>query len=253
LFGYTPLAWTLWYLGYPDQALVHMHTALALAQEDATPSRLETVLAAAALLHHLRGEGERAHAYIAHALAVAKEQGFRFRFAFDATLSGWVLGVQGHVPEGIAQMSQGLAVYGTTGAQMSQPWFLALLATLHGRAGQWDHAQQRMAEAMAAMAAVGQNCYQAEVHRLKGELLLQQSLDYQAEAENCFDHALAIARSQQAKSLELRAATSLARLWQQQSKQQEAHDLLAPVYNWFTEGFDTADLKDAKALLDELA
>ena len=91
------------------------------------------------------------------------------------------------------------------------------------------------------------------MRRLKGELLLQQSSDNQAEAETCFHHAITIARSQQAKSLELRAATSLARLWQQQGKRQEAHDLLAPVYNWFTEGFDTADLKDAKVLLDELA
>jgi predicted ATPase len=252
-YSYTPLAWTLWYLGYPDQALVHMHTALALAQEDATPSRVEPVLAAAALLHQLRGEGERAHAYIARAMAIATEQGFRFRFAFGATLSGWVLGAQGHVTEGIAQMSQGLAVYQTTGAQMSQSWFLALLAMLHGRAGQWDDAQKRMAEAMAALSAVGQSCYQAEVHRLKGELLLQQSSDNATEAETCFHHALDIARNQQAKSLELRAAMSLAHLWQQQGKRQEAYNLLAPVYNWFTEGFATADLQESKALLDELA
>jgi predicted ATPase len=109
-----------------------------------------------------------------------------------------------------------------------------------------------MAEAISAMSAVGPCYYQAEVHRLKGELLLQRSLDNQAEAESSFHHALDLARNQQAKSLELRAATSLARLWQQQGKRQEAHDLLAPVYHWFTEGFDTADLKDAKALLDEL-
>ena len=98
----------------------------------------------------------------------------------------------------------------------------------------------------------GERGYESELYRLKGELLLQQSSDNQAEAEACFHHALDIARSQQAKSFELRTATSLARLWQQQGKRQEAHDLLAPVYNWFTEGFDTADLKDAKALLEEL-
>jgi predicted ATPase len=99
----------------------------------------------------------------------------------------------------------------------------------------------------------GERYYEAEIHRLKGELLLQQSSDNQADAESCFHHALALARNQQAKSLELRAVMSLSRLLQQQGKRQEAHDLLAPVYNWFTEGFDTADLQEAKALLDALA
>ena len=108
-------------------------------------------------------------------------------------------------------------------------------------------------EALALVDTTGERWYEPELYRLKGVLLLQQSLDNQAEAEACFHHTLDIARNRQAKSLELRAATSLARLWQQQGKRQEAHDLLAPVYNWFTEGFDTADLKDAKALLDELA
>ena len=109
-----------------------------------------------------------------------------------------------------------------------------------------------LAEALVHVEHTGERYYEAEIHRLKGELLLQQNSDNQAEAETCFHHALEIARNQQAKSFELRAATSLARLWQQQGKRQEAHDLLAPVYGWFTEGFDTADLKDAKALLHEL-
>jgi predicted ATPase len=110
-----------------------------------------------------------------------------------------------------------------------------------------------LAEALTVVDKTGARLYAPELYRLKGELLLQQNSDNQADAENCFHHALEIARTQQAKSFELRAATSLARLWQQQCKRQEAHDLLAPVYNWFTEGFDTADLKDAKVLLDALA
>jgi predicted ATPase len=110
-----------------------------------------------------------------------------------------------------------------------------------------------LAEALTHADNTGECCYEAELHRLKGELRLQQSSDNHPEAESCFHHALDIARTQQAKSLELRAATSLARLWQQQGKRQEAHDLLAPVYGWFTEGFDTADLQEAKALLDALA
>ena len=109
-----------------------------------------------------------------------------------------------------------------------------------------------LAEALVHVEHTGERYYEAEIHRLKGELLLQQNSDNQAEAETCFHHALEIARNQQAKSFELRAATSLAHLWQEQGKRQEAHDLLAPVYGWFTEGFDTADLQDAKALLDAL-
>ena len=108
-------------------------------------------------------------------------------------------------------------------------------------------------EALAFAETTGERWYEPELYRLKGALLLQQSSDHSTEAEACFHHAISIARSQQAKSLELRASTSLARLWQQQGKRQEAHDLLAPVYHWFTEGFDTADLKDAKALLEALA
>jgi predicted ATPase len=109
-----------------------------------------------------------------------------------------------------------------------------------------------LAEALTHANTTGDRWYEPEIHRLKGALLLQRSSDHEAEAEACFHHALNIARSQQAKSFELRTATSLAKLWQQQGKRQEAHDLLAPVYGWFTEGFDTADLKDAKALLGEL-
>jgi len=107
-----------------------------------------------------------------------------------------------------------------------------------------------LVEALTLVDNTGERLYESELYRLKGELLLQQSSDNHLEAETCFHHAIAIAQKQSAKSWELRAATSLARLWQQQGKRQEAHDLLAPVYNWFTEGFDTADLKDAKALLD---
>jgi len=109
-----------------------------------------------------------------------------------------------------------------------------------------------LTEALALVDTTGERWYEPELHRLKGELLLQQHADNQAEAETCFHHALDIARTQQAKSFELRVATSLAKLWQQQGKHQEAYDLLTPVYHWFTEGFDTADLQDAKALLEEL-
>ena len=135
---------------------------------------------------------------------------------------------------------------------LAVPYDLALLAEAYSMLGEPETGLGVLTEALALEDTTGERWYESECYRLKGELLLQLSSDNQADAETCFHHALEIARSQQAKSFELRAATSLARLWHQQGKRQEAHDLLAPVYHWFTEGFDTADLKDAKTLLHEL-
>jgi predicted ATPase len=168
-------------------------------------------------------------------------------------LCGWALVQQGQAHEGIEQMSQGLRALRATGAELLRPYWLALLAEAYGTMRQPAAGLTVLAEALTLVDTTGQQWYEAELHRLKGVLLLQQSLDNQAEAESSFHHALDIARTQQAKSFELRAATSLSRLWQQQGKRQEAHALLAPVYGWFTEGFDTADLKGAKALLETLA
>src|SRR5262249_51537374 len=167
-------------------------------------------------------------------------------------LRGWALTQQGQAQEGIAQINQGLTAYRATGAEASRSYLLALLAETHGILGEPEAGLTALTEALILVNTTGERWYEAELHRLKGALLLQQNSDNQAEAETCFAQAMAIAQNQQAKSWELRAATSLARLWHQQGKRQEAHDLLAPVYHWFTEGFDTADLKDAKALLDEL-
>src|SRR5262249_55803537 len=151
------------------------------------------------------------------------------------------------------QIHQGLRAFRATGAEISRPHWLALLAEGHGTRGQPEAGLMALAEALTLTDTTGERWYEPELHRLKGELLLQQKFDNQAEAETCFQQAISIAQSQHAKSWELRASTSLARLWQHQGKHQEAHDLLAAVYNWFTEGFDTADLKEAKALLDELS
>jgi predicted ATPase len=149
-------------------------------------------------------------------------------------------------------MHQGLTALRATGAQLNQTFYLALLAETHANLHQPEEGLRILSEAFVLVDTHDERWWEAELHRLKGELLLQQNSDNQAEAGNCFQQALTIARAQQAKSFELRTATSLARLWQQQGKREEAHDLLAPVYNWFTEGFDTVDLQDAKALLDEL-
>src|SRR5262249_41800269 len=172
--------------------------------------------------------------------------------ALGALLRGWALAQQGQAKEGIGLINQGMMAWRATGAEISRPYFLALLADVHGTIGQPETGLTTLTEALALVDTTGERWYEPELYRLKGVLLLQRSSDHQAEAEHCFHHAITIAQNQQAKSFELRAATSLARLWQQQGKRQEAHDLLAPVYSWFTEGFDTADLIEAKALLHAL-
>jgi predicted ATPase len=189
---------------------------------------------------------ERAEAII----SLAKEQGFPMWMVLGAIMRGWALAHQGQAQEGIAQIDQSLRAFRATGAAVCLSYYLALLAEAHSARGEPVAGLTVLAEALTVLDKTGERWYEAEIHRLKGELLLQQSLDNQAEAESCFQQAIAIAQNQQAKSFELRTATSLARLWQQQGKRQEAHDLLAPVYEWFTEGVDTADLQDAKALLD---
>jgi predicted ATPase len=173
--------------------------------------------------------------------------------AVGAILYGWVLAQQGKVQEGITQIEQGLRALHATGGELLRPYWLALLAETHGSMGQPAAGLTVLAEALTLVVTTGQQWYEAELYRLQGELLLQQNSDNQAEAETCFQKAMSIAQNQSAKSWELRASTSLARLWQSQGKRDEARELLEPVYSWFTEGFDTADLKDARSLLDELA
>jgi predicted ATPase len=244
-------AWTLWFLGYPDQGLVQNDEAVILAQQIDHPFSLCVALINAALSHQYRQEGQAAQERADAAITLATAQGFPLWRAVGSLMRGWALAHQGQVKEGIEQINQGLIALRATGAEMRRPYFLALLAEAHGTLGEPEAGLKVLVEALVHVEHTGDRYYEAEIHRLKGELLLQQHLDNQAEAEACFHKALDIARSQQAKSFELRSATSLARLWQQQGKRQEAHDLLAPVYGWFTEGFDTADLKDTKALLDE--
>jgi predicted ATPase len=246
-------ALTLWYLGYPEQALARSQEAVTLAQQSAHPLSLSFVLTFTAMVHQLRREMPAAQEYAESAISLATEQGFPLWVAFSSILRGWALAHLGQAQEGIEQIHQGLTAFRATGAEILRPYFLALLAETHRTIGQPEAGLTVLTEALTLADTTGQRWYEAELYRLKGELVLQRSLDNQAEAETCFHHALDLARSQQAKSFELRIATSLARLWQSQGKRQEPYDLLAPVYNWFTEGFDTADLKDAKALLDELA
>jgi TOMM system kinase/cyclase fusion protein len=242
-------AWELWYLGYPDQGLARSHEAVTLARQSAHPLSLGVALSFAAMFSQFRREMRAAQERAEAALSLAKEQGFPFWMAFGAILRGWALAHQGQAKEGITQITQGVMTYRATGAELLRPYYLALLAEAHSARGEPEAGLAVLTEALTLVDTRGERYYEAELYRLKGELLLQQSSDNHMEAESCFHHALDLARNQQAKSFELRAATSLARLWQQQDKRHEAYDLLAPVYGWFTEGFDTADLQEAKTLL----
>jgi predicted ATPase len=246
-------AWALWYLGYPAQGLARSQEAMTLAQQSAHPFSMGIALNWAAVFHQfcceMRAAQERAEA----ALSLTRDQGFPLSMAHSAMLCGWALAHQGQDQDGIKQLHQGLQTLRATGAELLQPYFLALLAEAYRTIGQFEKGLAVLAEALALVDTRGERHYEAELYRLKGQLLLQLSGDNHTAAEACFQHAIRIAQNQSAKSWELRAATSLARLWQQQGKRQEAHDVLTPVYGWFTEGFDTADLQEAKTLLAELA
>jgi TOMM system kinase/cyclase fusion protein len=244
---------TLWLLGYPDQALQLSQEALTLARELSHPFSLAFALFFAAWTHQYRGEQQLALERTEALLALSTEQGFVQRLAQGRILQAAVLVEQGRGAEGIAQIRQSLATYGATGADLGRPAYLALLAEAYGRARQADEGLTVLAEALTAVQETGIRFHEAELYRLEGELLLRQAIPAEQQVETCFHQALAVARRQQAKSLELRAAMSLARLWQQQGQRAEAYELLAPIYGWFTEGFDTADLQEAKALLKELS
>jgi predicted ATPase len=246
-------AWTLWSLGYPHQGLTQIDETVTLAQQMAHPYSLSFGLLSASIFYAFRREVRAVQGHAEAAINLATEQGFPYWMAMGTILRGWTLAQQGQGQAGIEQLHQGLRAFRATGAELWRPYFLALLAEAYGTIEQQETGLTALTEALTCAETTGERWYEAELYRLKGALLLQQSSDNQAEAESCFQHSLDIARNQQAKSFELRTATSLARLWQRQGKRQEAHDLLAPVYHWFTEGFGTADLQEAKALLDELA
>jgi len=244
-------SWTLWMLGYPDQARRRSQETLTWARELAHSHSLSMALYFAAMFHQFCREARAVQELTEATVALATEQGLAQRRTAGTFLRGWALTMQGQREDGLGQMRQGLTTYRATGTVLDLPWYLGVLAEAYGSTGQADAGLAMLAEALAAVDKT--DFYEAPLYGLKGELLLGQTVPDASQAEVCFQQALSIARRQQAKSWELRAAMSLARLWQQQGKRTEAHDLLAPIYGWFTEGFDTADLQEAKALLDVLA
>jgi predicted ATPase len=241
----------LWFLGYPAQAVQRSHDALTLAREVAHPLSSTYALITAAALEQFRRAWPTTQAQAEVATRLATEQGLPYWGAWGTVLGGWAVAMQGGGEEGIAQIRQGVAAYRATGAALLCPYFLALLAEAYQRIGRGEAGLSVLEEAW-PLVDQGVYFYEAELHRLQGECLLHQAVPDALQAEHAFQQALRVARHQQAKSLELRAATSLARLWQQQGKRAAAYDLLAPIYGWFTEGFDTADLQEARALLDGL-
>jgi TOMM system kinase/cyclase fusion protein len=245
----------LWLLGFPDQAHTAIRGALRLARQLVHPFSLAFTLHWAATTHQLRREATAAHEQAEASMAFSREQGFAIWVPGGTVLQGWALTEQGQVEEGIAHMRQGMAAWQGTGAEVDRPYYLALLAEGYRKAGRTAEGLHVLAEALAVMETIGERYYEAELYRLKGELHLAHQSNGRSwlEAEEHFRQALNVARRRQAKSLELRVAMSLARLWQQQGKRDEARELLGPIYGWFTEGFDTADLREAKALLDELS
>jgi predicted ATPase/DNA-binding winged helix-turn-helix (wHTH) protein len=257
-------AHTLWHLGYPDQALRRIREALSLAEELAHPFSRALALAYAAMLYQFRREQALAHEAAETAMTLCREQGFAYYLAWVTIMKGWAQTAQGIREQGMVQMRQGMAAIRATGAELRQPYYRALLAGAYGEAGQVESGLALLAEGLTEAHRHNECWQEAELHRLRGELLLRAGVHatrshadgdadgIYAGAEQCFQQALATARRQEAKSLELRAAVNLARLWQQKGHDAKARDVLAPVYAWFTEGFHTADLRDARALLDEM-
>ena len=270
-----------WLLGYPDRALQLSQEALTLGEELAHGQTRAWALSGKAMIHQFRGEVQQAQQAAEAAMTVSLEQQFALWAAYSPPIRGWAMAMQGKIEEGIAQALSGLAALQATGTGIWQSQFLALLASAYGEAGRPWEGLRTIDEALDAVARNGEHFYEAELYRLRGELMLQNeaqgwglraredkgltssvqspvsenpstrhlTLSTQEEAERCFFKALDIARQQHAKSWELRAAVSLARLWQHQNKVNEAREVLQEVYAWFTEGFETKDLQEAETLL----
>lgn len=244
------MALVLWELGDADQAQQWNQEALALASRVGHTPTVGFAHFYAARLAHCRRDVTATQAYAEALMAFAAEQGFALRLEQGRILRGWALAMQGDAPEGVAQIREGWAVYLDVGPKMMRPYFLSLLAEAHAQAGQPEAGLQAVAEALTLVEATEERWWEAELSRLKGALLLQLQTSDAAQAEACFQHALDVARSQQSKALELRAALNLSQLWHEQNRRDEARQLLTELYDWFTEGFDTPDLQEAQALLD---
>jgi predicted ATPase len=250
--AFVVLSWALWHRGYPDQSARAADRALALSRQLGHAHTLAHACWFAGMAAVFARDVATVHARSNDCVALASEHGFAHWAALGRILQGWAEAQKGEETTGIARIRDGLAAAEATGARLTTPFYLTLLAEALALAGKMEEALATLDDALAKAAVSGERGWDAEIHRLRGELTGRLLHPDPAKAEDSFRTALAIAREQGTRGYELRAATSLARLWGEQGRRSEARDLLAPLYGWFTEGFDTPDLKEAKALLDQL-
>jgi predicted ATPase len=251
ILSYRSLA--LWVLGYADAALADTDQALSDAREIGQAATLMYALGHAPLTLSERGDYTRASAVADEVVALADEKGAMLWKAGGMAFQGCALAVTGKASDAVHMITSGITAWRSTGATLWIPLYLSYLSRAYAELGQFDNAWRCVSETLTVVETTKERLWEADVLRTAGEVALKSPQPDNAKAEALFDRALAIPRQQQAKSWELRAAMSMARLWRDQGKPQQARELLAPVYRWFTEGFDTRDLKDAKALLEQLA
>jgi predicted ATPase len=243
----------VWALGYPDAALSDADHALRDARGNGQAAALMYALLFTSQTHTLCGNYATANAQTCEVIALADEKGAAQWKAHGMLMRGWVFAVTRKASDAVSIITSGLTALRSTGATLWMPLFLSYLASAHAELGEFDEAWRCIGEAMTAVEATKERWCEADIHRTAGEIALLSPERDATKAEAYFERALAVARQQQAKSWELRASMSLARLWRDQGKVQQARKLLAPVYGWFTEGFGTRDLTEAKALLEGLA
>jgi predicted ATPase len=240
-------------LGYPEAALADAHYVVTDAREIGQAATLMFTLANTSYVHTCCGNYAEASAQVDEVVGLADEKGASLWKAHGLLLRGSLLTLRGKASDAVQLLASAITGYRSTGATLMIPWYSSYLARAYADLDQFVHAWSQIGQALTAMGTTKERWCEAEVNRVAGEIALMATERDAAKAEAYFEHALAVARQQQAKSWGLRAAMSVARLWRDQGKRQQAHDLLAPVLGWFTEGFDTLDLKQAKALLDQLA
>jgi predicted ATPase len=259
-------SWSVWLLGYPEQSLDWARKAASLARSMSHPLSLAFALTMGAIQFQYRREVVTAREYVDEAITLSDEHGFATWRTWGMLLRGWILAEQGQVSEGVTQIHESLSASRAQGTGLLHPYFLTLLAGMYGMLGMITEGLGALAEALALVEQSGENYWEAEIYRIKGELLRKASddsmtkgevgemkADLNTSPEACFLKAIEISRVQKARSLELRAAVSLCRLWESQGKSNEGRQVLEETYGWFTEGFDTLDLSEAKALLDSLS
>jgi predicted ATPase len=242
----------LWQLGYPEASCNDGERALKNARKNGQPATLMYALHAANFNHICCGNYAVANPRVDELLALANESEALFWKALDTAVLGWLFALVGKPSDAVRAITAGITSLRASGATIAEPFYLSHLARAYADLGQLDDARRCIDDAMEKVERSNEKWCEAEVHRAAGEIALKSAAPDPAKAEAYFDRALAVSRQQQTKSWELRAAMSMARLWRDQGRRNEACDLLAPVYEWFTEGFDTRDLRDAKELLSDL-